>query len=40
MAEALGTKEVNIRADSQVVVSQVIGEYATNEKLKKHLQLV
>lgn len=37
----LGAKEVEVRADSQVVVSQVLGQYATNgEKLKKYLQLI
>lgn len=38
IVETLGTREVNIKADSQVVVGQVTGEYlAKSEKLKKLL---
>lgn len=41
IAESLGVDEVEVRADSQVVVNQVRGEFATrSEKLKKYLMLV
>lgn len=40
-AKALRAKEVDIRADSQVVVNQLIREYVEkSEKLKKYMQLV
>lgn len=41
IANSLGTKEVEVRVDSQVVVSQVQGEFASkSEKLKKYLMLI
>ncbi|XP_041025415.1 14.7 kDa ribonuclease H-like protein [Juglans microcarpa x Juglans regia] len=41
VARSLGATEVEKRADSQVVVSQVTGRFATKgEKLKKYLQQV
>ncbi|XP_040990483.1 uncharacterized protein LOC121237698 [Juglans microcarpa x Juglans regia] len=41
VARLLGDEDIEVRADSQVVVSQVLGEFATKgERLKKYLQLI
>lgn len=41
VAKALGAKEVDIRANSLMVINQLIQKYAVKtEKLKKYLQLV
>lgn len=41
LVEALGAKEMDVKADIQVVLIQVMGEYvAKGKKLKKYLQQV
>lgn len=41
IAKSLGAKEVEFKANSQVVVNQVRGEFVENgKKLKKHLALI
>lgn len=38
---ALGIKEVDMKADSEVLVNQIIGEYLTKgEKLKRYIQQI
>ncbi|XP_041004056.1 uncharacterized protein LOC121249413 [Juglans microcarpa x Juglans regia] len=41
VARLLGTEEIEVRANSQVVVSQVLGQFPMKgERLKKYLQLI
>lgn len=38
VAESLGATEVDVRAESQAIVNQVLGEFITKgEKLKKEM---
>lgn len=41
IAEALGANDIEVKADFQVVVNKVWGEFTTkSEKLKKYLTIV